>query len=199
MSYDLKLLTKSTGLAPLSGLEAVSDDVRFEILDGSRADWSQLLVTNARGDEICILERASLRTTSREVEWLLDDLVDRQPQSAAMWAAAYLRATRAVYGCNLLSFGFAPAYVGVPSMLLWAIQELVGDGILHVEGQGYSNEDGYQITWEFSDKVKGSRQVAVLDAGGHWHPFEIDLGEGDQRDAFRSGRNPFGTELLVLH
>lgn len=199
MGYDLRLLTKSSSLVPLSGLESVADGLRFEILDGRRTDWSQLLVTNTRGDEICILERASPRTTARELVWLFDDLVDRQPQSAAVWAAAYLRATRAVYGCNLLSFGFSPAYAGVPSKLLWTIQELVGGGILHVEGQGYANEDGFQITWEFSDKVKGSRQVAVLDAGGRWHEFEIDLGEGDQCDAFKSGLSPFGAEFLMVH
>jgi hypothetical protein len=199
MSYDIRLLTKSSTTVPLSALEAVSDDCRFEVMECDQSGWTRLLVTNARGNEICILERASRRTMARELDGLLDDLAGRAPRSAAAWTSAYLRATRAVYGCSLLSFGSAPEYAGVPAMLLWAVQEALGDGILHVDGQGYSNTDGYQITWEFSERVTGPRQMAVLGSDGRWHPFEMDLSDKDHRAAFQAGEMPFGLEVAPVH
>lgn len=199
MGYDLTLLAKSTDAVALPALAQVLDDYRFEVVESDGQGWTQVLVTSPSGDEICMLERASPRTMAREVADLLEDLADREPRSGAVWVGAYLRGTRAVYGCSLLSFGFARAYAGVPSGLLWAIQSILGGGILHVEGQGYANEDGYQITWEFSDRAKGARQMAVLGSAGHWHAFEMELGDETSRQAFRAGTRPFGAELLVLH
>jgi hypothetical protein len=199
MGYDLRLLAKSTATVPLEVLQSVMEECRFEVIDGEGADWEQLLVTSLGGHEICTLERAARRTMAREIDWLLDDLADRQPRSAANWAAAYLHSTRALYGCSFRSFGFSPAYAGMPCSVLWAIQSLLGNGILHVEGQGFSNEDGYQITWEFSDRVTGSRQMAVLGSSDCWHAFEMDIGDARSREAFKAGLRPFGAELLMLH
>jgi hypothetical protein len=199
MTYDVRLVSLSNHSVSIAQLQSLVDDCRLEVVEDDGCNWSQVLVTSLAGDEICMLGRAGKRGMAREIDWLLDDLRDRQPRSSAIWAANYLRSARALYGCSYLSFGLSSAHASVPSSLMWAIQTIVGGGILHAEGQGFSNEDGYQITWEFSDKVAGHRQMAVLGSSGRWHTFEMDLADARHRDTFRMGECPFGVEMLELH
>jgi len=55
--------------------------------------------------------------------------------------------------------------------------------------EGFTNEDGYQIVWQFSDSVSGPWNMGVLQ-DGIWHHFEMDLGDPDHRVAFLKGRVP---------
>jgi hypothetical protein len=199
MTYDIRLFSQSTHAVSVLQLQSALDSCRFEVLDGDDAVWTQLLVTSLYGDEICIVERASRRLMTKEIDALRSDLDDYRPRSAALWADAYIASTRVLYGCRYLSFGLSHVYAGTPSSVMWAIQSIAGSGIIHAEGQGFSNEDGYQITWEFSDRVKGPRQMAVLGDGGRWQPFEMDLGDPEQRAAFRAGARPLGVELLEFN
>ncbi len=199
MSYDIRLFSQSTHAVSVLQLQSALDDCRFEVLHGDDAVWTQLLVTSLYGDEICIVERASRRLMSKEIEALRDDLDDCCPRSAALWADAFIASSRVLYGCRYLSFGLSHVYAAVPSSVMWAIQSIADSGIIHAEGQGFSNEDGYQITWEFSDRVQGPRQMAVLSDGGRWQPFEMDLGNDQQRAAFRAGDRPAGVELLEFN
>lgn len=199
MTYDIRLFTQSTHAVSVLQLQSALDDCRFEVLDGEDAVWTQLLVTSLYGDEICIIERASRRLLSKEIETLRHELDGCRPRSAALWADAFISSSRVLYGCRYLSFGISQVYGAAPGGVMWAIQSIAGSGIIHAEGQGFSNEDGYQITWEFSDRVQGPRQVAVLGDGGRWQPFEMDLGDAEQRAAFRAGARPAGTQLLEFN
>lgn len=199
MSYDIRLFSQSTHAVSVLQLQSALDDCRFEVLDGDDAVWTQLLVTSLHGDDICIVDRASRRLMTRELAQLRDDLDACSPRSAALWANIYISSARVLYGCRYLSFGSSPMFASVPGGVMWAIQSIAGSGIIHAEGQGFSNEDGYQITWEFSDRVDGPRQMAVLGAGGRWEPFEMDLADDQQRAAFRAGSRPPGVELLEFN
>jgi hypothetical protein len=63
-------------------------------------------------------------------------------------------------------------------------------GILQADGEGSSNEDGYQILWQFRDAVSGPWYMAVLDASGKWVNFKMDLGDKGQRHEFLDGKVP---------
>lgn len=199
MSYDIRLFSQSTHTVSVLQLQSALDDCRFEVLDGDDAVWTELLVSSLSGDEICIIDRTSRRLMTRETDSLRSELDAGSPRSAALWANAYIGAARVLYGCRYLSFGLSNVYSSVPGSVMWAIQSIVGSGIIHAEGQGFSNEEGYQITWEFSDRVQGPRQMAVLGDGGRWQPFEMDLGDVKQRAAFRAGARPVGVELLEFN
>lgn len=199
MTYDIRLFTPAARAVSVLQLQSAFDAYRFEVIDGDDAIWTELLVSTQAGDEICVIDRASGRLLSGEIETARHELSDNRPRTAVQWIDRYLAATRVVYGCRHLSFGSSRAHAAAPSSVMWAIQSCVGHGILHVEGQGFSNEDGYQITWELSGKVQGTRQVAVLDRQGHWQTFEMDMSDARQREAFRAGLRPHGTELLELN
>jgi len=63
--------------------------------------------------------------------------------------------------------------------------------ILQADGEGFSNEAGYCILWQFSDSVRGPWWMGVL-RDGEWIHFQMNLGSKRQREAFRKGQIPKG-------
>jgi len=72
-----------------------------------------------------------------------------------------------------------------------ALREHAG-GIQQADGEGFSNEDGFHILWQFSEKATGSWWMAVLDETGKWVTYPMDLGNEKHRKAFKEGRIPPG-------
>ncbi len=68
------------------------------------------------------------------------------------------------------------------------------DGIIQADGEGFSDEDGYHILWQFSDSAKGPWWMGVL-KDGEWIHFQMDLGNMKQREAFLLGKVPEGVEM----
>jgi len=64
-----------------------------------------------------------------------------------------------------------------------------GEAIIQADLEGFTNEDGYHIVWQFSDNVSGSWNMAVLQ-DGTWHHFKMDLGDYGHREAFLNGEVP---------
>jgi protein-disulfide isomerase-like protein with CxxC motif len=69
-------------------------------------------------------------------------------------------------------------------------------GILQADGEGFSNEEGYHILWQFSEDVDGPWNCAVLNAAGAWENFSMELGDKAQQDAFLNGTVPATATLL---
>lgn len=199
MTYDIRLFSQSVLAVPVAQLQAEFVDIRLEVLEGDDKVWTQLLVTTLAGGEICVLDRLGKRRLAKDLDAVRSELDECRPRSGAVWVDQYLRSARTLYACRCLSFGLLGAYGAIPGKVMWCIQSVVGSGIIHAEGQGFSNEDGYQITWEFPDRVTGPRQMAVLGAEGRWQSFEMDLGDDQQRAAFRAGNRPVGVDLLEFN
>jgi len=64
------------------------------------------------------------------------------------------------------------------------------NGILQADNEGFSNEDGYHILWQFSDTVTGDWSCAVRNWLGKWDKFVMDLGDKTQRQEFQDGKVP---------
>jgi hypothetical protein len=77
------------------------------------------------------------------------------------------------------------AALGRVRELIWAR----GDAILQADREGFTNEDGFHIVWQFSDTASGPWWMAVRE-GDSWISFQIDLGRADHRAAFLAGRIP---------
>jgi hypothetical protein len=81
--------------------------------------------------------------------------------------------------------------------ILGAIKTLIWSGapsILQADAEGFSNEDGYHVLWQFSDSVEGDWWMGVLQEG-QWKHFQMDLGNRKQRDAFFQGQIPDAAKL----
>ena len=64
-----------------------------------------------------------------------------------------------------------------------------GDAIIQADGEGFTNEEGYHIVWQFADAVSGPWKMGVLQ-DGVWQHFTMDLGDPDHRAAFLKGAVP---------
>ena len=70
-----------------------------------------------------------------------------------------------------------------------------GGGILQADREGFTNEDGDQITWDFSDRVAGLWKMASL-KGDKWVAFRMELSDKKQREQFLDGEVPKGVEFV---
>jgi hypothetical protein len=158
-------------------------------------DWSQLEVQNSSGEPLFLLERNRVTEGSLaqgEIAEIEAEVSRCLPTSGAEWLRAYLPSVRTIYAFQLLEAlnknnGWTALHE--TKTALW---NTVG-GIFQADGEGFSNEEGYQILWQFSDHADGDWWVAVL-RDGAWQNFKIDLGNSSHREAFKRGQVPDGVE-----
>jgi hypothetical protein len=65
---------------------------------------------------------------------------------------------------------------------------------LQADNEGFFNEDGYHILWQFNESAEGDGWMAVLQ-DGQWIPFEMNRGNREQRQSFFEGQIPKGAKL----
>jgi hypothetical protein len=164
---------------------------------GTETNWEQLVLAHTTGPEIAILEYSPVingELGQEELEEFIAEVGHYQPRSAAQWLRAYLLQIKAIYAFQLLSGTDAKNGWTALHALQAAIWTKVG-GVLQADSEGFTNEDGYNILWQFSDGAKGKWNMAILE-NGKWILFEMDLGSAEQRRAFFDGRVPPGACLL---
>ena len=119
--------------------------------------------------------------------------MDCKPASAAAWLAEYLPTVKTIYAFPLLS--------GTDEQNGWDILGKVKDliftqvvGIIQADREGFSDEKGYHILWQFSNSVKRPWWMSVL-KDGQWVRFQMDLGNRKHRAAFFRGQVPAGVKM----
>ena len=200
MGYYLRLFSPTDELPRFEDLkEAVEADAPYtlKLETGDEADWTQLVLAHADGTPVAMVERNPVvpgELGADELREFLDERVaDAQPASAADWLRAYLPTVRCIYAFQVLSGADRDDGWSALAELRLAISETAG-GIWHAEDEGFTNEHGHQITWEFAEDVQGPRTMAVL-RDGEWVGFEMDLGNSAHREAFTRGEVPRGAKL----
>src|SRR5262249_7909972 len=145
--------------------------------DATGASWVWLTLTHP--DEHPITQ-IRLRTGAKAAEYLVESIEGvstyGEPECNAEWVADFLREVKAVYTFEILS--------GVDHDDGWSyvytlMDELIEgyDSILYAEAEGYSH-GGLQLTWEFSDGVRGEKWVALYDARtDSFRQFPVELSD----------------------
>ena len=200
MGYYVRVLSTSADCVPLlalqSALEAEELRATLKVEEGIPDDWNQIVLSHTDGQEIACIERNGVGDGSLgadELSEFADEVVDCKPASAAKWLIDYFPQVRCVYALQVLR--------GTDHKNGWDIFGAVKNGIwafapaiFQADLEGFSNEDGYHILWQFSDSVKGDWWMSVL-RDGEWQDFQMDLGNREHREAFFEGRVPDGVEL----
>jgi hypothetical protein len=201
MGYYIRVL--ATDDTPLSEQELreclpVTPDSELIVEGKDESGWLQLVLRHADGPEIAAIERNLVipgELGESEITEFVEEVKVGRPQSAGRWLERYLPRVKAIYAFQLLSGtdvqdGWA-AVRGIQTCI-WRGR----GGILQADGEGFSNEDGDLILWQFADTVDGDWNMAVLDKDGNWIRFQMNLGDPEQRAAFLKGRVPEGAKIL---
>ena len=195
MSYYTRVLSKhedSPSLEDLSQfLGAEHSSCRLSVEEGDEEHWDTLLLSGHGEIEIALLERNPVTDGSLgqdEIAEFLEDTADCKPESGVAWLHEFLAETKTIYSFqHLVGSETEEGLSALHALRTFLWQR--GDSIIQADLEGFTNEDGYHIVWQFSDTVSGAWNMAVLQ-DDTWHHFQMDLGDPDQREAFFRGEVP---------
>lgn len=200
MGYYTRVLTTQEKCVPIDDLRRALQTADFEAVldleDGESEDWQQLVLKHSDGLEIAAIERNPVGDGSlggEEIEEFESELEDARPQSGADWLRSFFPRVRCIYAFQHLSGTDAKRGFEILSALKNSIWSRA-TAIIQSDGEGFTNEDGYHILWQFSDRVSGTWWMGVL-RDGRWLHFQMDLGNPSHREAFWRGEIPAGAKL----
>ena len=195
MGYFTRVLSKQEEFPSLDELalaiRAEHPNCKLTIEEGEGQEWETLLLSGYDEMEIALIERNCVTDGSLgqdEIEELIEEIADCKPESGVAWLHDYLREVKTIYAFQHLAGDETEEGSAALHALRSALWER-GESIIQADLEGFTNEEGFQIVWQFSDSVSGPWNMGVLKEGA-WHHFEMDLGDPDQRAAFLSGEVP---------
>jgi hypothetical protein len=166
-------------------------DCKLTVEEGDEEFWETLLLSGYGDVEITLIERNPVADGSvgqDEVADFLEETRDCKPESGVQWLHDFLHEVRTVYTFQPLAGAESEEGSAALHGLRSALWER-GEAIIQADLEGFTNEEGYHIVWQFSDTVSGAWNMGVL-KDGSWHHFKMDLGDPDHRAAFLSGEIP---------
>ena len=195
MPYATRVLSKDD---EFPSFEELADFVRTQhpgykltLEEGSEEEWESLLLASDDEVEVAVLERCPVYDGSLgqdQVADLVEDLRDGKPESGVRWLLAYLDEVKTIYVFQHLQ-GWETVEGGNALHALRSMLWQRGDAILQADMEGFTNEEGYHIVWQFSDAVSGPWNMGVY-KDDMWYHFKMDLGDPDHRAAFLNGDVP---------
>ncbi|HEU5457411.1 MAG TPA: hypothetical protein VFU68_02215 [Terracidiphilus sp.] len=195
MGYYTRVLTKQDDFPALDELvqflRADHPNSKLSLEEGTEEEWESLLLSTDDEVEIAVLERNAVVNGSLgqgEIEEFIEETQDCKPGTGVAWLHNFLAEVKTVYAFQHL----VGADSEEGSTALHALRTFLwerGDAIIQADLEGFTNEDGYHIVWQFADTVSGAWNMAVLQ-DETWHHFKMDLGDPDHREAFFRGEVP---------
>jgi hypothetical protein len=200
MPYYVRVLSTSSDCVPLSQMQSALESDQFQatlvVEAGTSNDWTQIILSHADGREISSIERNVVEDGSLgsvELAEFADEVRLCKPVSASNWLLNYFLRVRCIYAFQILSgidHNDGWEIFGSVKSAVWS----AAPSILQADDEGFSNEDGYHILWQFNDSVDGPWWMGVL-RDGKWTHFEMDLGNKKQRESFFKGDVPKGSRI----
>ncbi len=199
MGYYIRVLGKKIVDIPVEELRKAAAPATIEVAaEEDSGKWSELVLQHADGTEIAVIERNDVvegELGAEELQEFIESVASYKPDSAVAWLQSYLPNVKVIYAFQLLS--------GTDVQDGWTLLHSVYSkvwhatgGILQADVEGFSNEAGFTILWQFSKGVTGEWQAGVLGKDGKWIHFKMDLGNTEHREAFQRGEVPRGAKLI---
>ena len=177
----------------IKGLSNDGLTAKFDLDPTERADnWTVIGVANSEGEELMQIERNLViegELGQEELEEFREGIKDCKPNSAVKWLDKYFDKVKVIYAFQLLNAAMEDQNFEVVGSIKATIWNKLG-GLLQADNEGFSNEDGYHILWQFVDNVTGDWNMAVKNIFGKWTNFKMDLGDKKQREEFWLGKVP---------
>ncbi len=191
MPYYTRVLSKDPEFPPFDELadfiRGSHPDYKLTVEEGTEEEWESLLLSGNDEVEVALLERIPV-FDEHDVAEFIDETLECKPESGVQWLHEFLAQVKAVYAFQHLQ-GSETEDGGNALHALRAHLWERGDSILQADNEGFTNEEGFHIVWQFSDSVSGPWNMGILQ-DGTWHHFKMDLGDPDHREAFLKGEMP---------
>lgn len=205
MSYYIRILgTKDIDISLdeiLQGLDKEGFDATLGIPVGETPEkWSYFELKNDKDKVLAIVERDAVKEGELgkdELDEFRESIMEFQPASGAKWLQQYFDQVQVIYAIQILDEAFNGDNYPVVTSTQSIIWNKVG-GILQADEEGFSNEEGYHILWQFSDDVEGQWNCGVINESGEWEYFNMDLEDAGQVKEFKAGVVPAGARRIKL-
>jgi hypothetical protein len=195
VAYYTRVLSKDEEFPPFEELaqlmRAGHPDYKLTIESGEDEEWESLLLSGNDEVEVAVIERNPIfdgSTGQDEIADFLEDIQDCRPETGVEWLSDYLAEVKTIYAFQHLQGSETEDGSNALHALRSALWER-GDAIIQADNEGFTNEDGFHIIWQFSDSISGPWNMGILQ-DGTWHHFKMDLGDPDHREAFLNGEVP---------
>ena len=195
MAYYTRVLSKDDAFPSIEELRDVLGTAhpgfRLTLEAGEEDEWESLLLASNDQVEVAVLERNPVEIGSvgqDAVAEFEDELEDCKPDSGVAWLMEYLSEVKTVYALQHLQGADTEEGGNALHALRSALWER-GDAIIQADNEGFTNEEGFHIVWQFSEDVSGPWNMGVW-KDDLWHHFKMDLGDPDHRAAFLAGEVP---------
>jgi len=195
MPYYTRVLSKDEGFPSIEELvevlRAAHPDYKLTLESGEEDEWESLLLWSVDEVEVAVLERNPVFDGSvgqDEIADFVEELRDCRPESGVEWLSEYLAEVKTVYAFQHLQGAEMVDGGNALHALRSALWER-GDAIIQADGEGFTNEEGFHIVWQFSEDVSGPWNMGVW-KDDVWHQFKMDLGDPEHRAAFLAGEVP---------
>jgi hypothetical protein len=198
LGYYIRVLGTDSSNIGLDRLRAAAAPAVIDVESGIEDAWQRIVLKQSSGQEIAAIERNQIvegELGAEELKEFIEEVQLHKPEAAAVWLRDYLPTVKIIYAFQLLSGTDINDGWAALHRVYSAVWRVAG-GILQADGEGFSNEDGYTILWQFGKNASGTWSVGLLEDSGQWIHFEIDLGNPDHREAFLRGQKPDGVKLL---
>jgi hypothetical protein len=197
VGYYTRVLSKDAEFPPFDELaefiRTTHPDYKLTVEEGSEEEWESLLLSGNDEVEVAVLER-NLVYDEHDLSDLIEETRDCKPQTGVVWLHEFLAEVKNIYEFQHLQGSETEDGGNVLHALRSHLWER-GESILQADNEGFTNEEGFHIIWQFSDSVSGSWNMGVLQ-DGTWQHFKMDLGDPEHREAFLSGEMP--SDLSVI-
>jgi hypothetical protein len=204
MGYYIRVLgTKDPDIHIDELLDALNEDgleaqVTFD-KNETPNKWTVLQIVNDKGQELTQIERNPVidgEIGKEELDEFKELILDYKPISAVNWLTNYFSKVKVIYAFQILNAGFEDSNFDIISALKTKIWNKT-EGILQADNEGFTNDNGYHILWQFSDDVTGQWSCATINLSGQWQKFIMDLGDTTQREEFQNGKVPKNAKQIT--
>jgi hypothetical protein len=203
MSYYIRILGTQD---PDIHLDDISEELDAEALSAQFGvpknekpeKWTAFELKNEKGKLLATVERNPVGTEGigrEELDEFKQSILEFQPASAAKWLNDFFDKVKVIYAMELMPIGMEAENYHIITTTQGVIWELV-NGILQADEEGFTNEEGYHILWQFPDDADGEWNCAVLNEKGEWENFNMDLADEKQREEFKAGKVPAAAKKL---
>jgi len=201
MNYQTRLFCQTQKLLTSdilrSGLrsEALAQNLLFET---EKTDThNQIIVKKNKLELIIIIELLPEKKEEDRIKLksIIQYAEKKLPKKNMKWVKKYISKTKIFYEFLPLSTFESDEDWEILSIIqteAWANSR----GIFQYSDEGFTNESGDLVLWDYPFSITGKRIAAVKDFTRRWKTFEMDLESINQRKDFFEGKVPKNSKLI---